>query len=256
MLQAHSFVWHYLWVAPNLLLLVLGSLMWRRRLTLHFPNFLTFVLFSAAGHLALYAADVMPSVTAVNFWRTYWGSLLLDAILKVTLMGEIFSHLSRSYPFVAKLGRSLIRGIAVVLFFAAVAAAAYAQQDNFHWLISGVHLFEQATYLVESGLLLSIFLFVAYFHLSWNHRAFGIALGLSISACVHLATWAVMANARISVHQRTVLDFLNMATYHICVLVWFYYLLIPQKSAAKSAVSLPEHDLDIWNRELERLLQQ
>jgi len=33
-------------------------------------------------------------------------------------------------------------------------------------------------------------------------------------------------------------------------------LLVPHKIIAKSAVPLPEHDLDIWNRELERLLQQ
>jgi hypothetical protein len=51
------------------------------------------------------------------------------------------------------------------------------------------------------------------------------------------------------------LDFLNMATYHVCVLVWCYYLLVPQKLAITSAVLLPEHNLDIWNRELERLLQ-
>ena len=64
-----------------------------------------------------------------------------------------------------------------------------------------------------------------------------------------------MANAELSLHQRTLLDFLNMATYHVCVLIWFYYLLIPEKSAA-TAVSLPENNLAIWNRELERLLQQ
>jgi hypothetical protein len=52
------------------------------------------------------------------------------------------------------------------------------------------------------------------------------------------------------------LDFLNMATYHVCVLIWFYSLLAPQKSATTSTVLLPENNLDIWNRELERLLQQ
>jgi hypothetical protein len=40
------------------------------------------------------------------------------------------------------------------------------------------------------------------------------------------------------------------------VLIWFYFLLVPQKIATTSAVSLPENNLDIWNRELERLLHQ
>ncbi|MGA7358541.1 MAG: hypothetical protein WCF73_18450, partial [Candidatus Sulfotelmatobacter sp.] len=57
--------------------------------------------------------------------------------------------------------------------------------------------------------------------------------------------------------QKTyILDFVIMATYHVCVLIWFYYLLVPQRNAATSAVPLPEHNLELWNRELERLLQQ
>ena len=49
--------------------------------------------------------------------------------------------------------------------------------------------------------------------------------------------------------------FVNMATYHVCVLIWFYYLLVPSKVAAKPAVPLPENNLEVWNRELERLVQ-
>jgi hypothetical protein len=52
------------------------------------------------------------------------------------------------------------------------------------------------------------------------------------------------------------LDFALMVTFLVCVLIWFYYLLVPQKSVTTSAVFLPENNLDIWNRELERLLQQ
>ena len=91
--------------------------------------------------------------------------------------------------------------------------------------------------------------------LTWGQPTFGIALGRGISSSVHLATWAVMANGGLP-HSRYLLDFLNMATYQVCVLLWFYFLLVPQKSATTSAVSLPENHLDIWNRELERLLQQ
>jgi len=86
--------------------------------------------------------------------------------------------------------------------------------------------------------------------------SFGILLGLSLSACQHLATWAVIANASPSEHTRTLFDLLGMATYHVCVLIWFYYVLVPQKVVTKSVVPLPENNLAVWNRELERLLQQ
>ena len=73
---------------------------------------------------------------------------------------------------------------------------------------------------------------------------------------MHLGTWAVLANDGLLPTKRDLFDFLNMATYHICVLIWFYYLLVPRKVAAKSAVPLPENNLGVWNRELERLLHQ
>lgn len=90
--------------------------------------------------------------------------------------------------------------------------------------------------------------------MAWENRAFGIALGFAVAVCEHMAAWAVMANGGL-LDKRHLLDFLNMATYHICVLIWAYYLLVPQKRPTTSAVSLPDNNLAVWNRELERLLQ-
>lgn len=256
MLQAHSFLWHYLWIAPNVLLLGLGALLWRRKLYRRFPAFTTFALVGSAGQLLLYAADILPFVSAPNFWRVYWTQLLLEAVLKVTVFAELFFHLCGSYPIVAKLGKDLIRGIAVALIFAAAIAAAFARKDNPNWLISGALLLQQTTFIMESGLLLFLFLFAAYFHLRWPDKPFGIALGLAVSASVHLATWAVAANTKLAFGRNT-LDFANMATYHASVIVWLYYLLCrSEERHIKSVVSLPEHNLVMLNQELERLLQR
>ncbi len=202
MLQAHSLLWHYLWVAPNVLLLILAALIWRRELRKQFPVFLIFTVVIAIEQLVVYAADVIPAVSGPTFWRLFWAGLLVEFTV-----------------------------------------------------ISHAHILDQTIYLIECGLLLFIFLFAAYFKLGWNNASFGIALGLGISACVHLATWAVMANGGM-MDKRHLLDFLNMATYHICVLIWFYYLLVPRKVVTTSAVPLPEHSLAVWNQELERLLHQ
>jgi hypothetical protein len=70
-----------------------------------------------------------------------------------------------------------------------------------------------------------------------------------------MAAWALSASGT-WLDRSYLLDFVNTSTYHLCVLIWFYYLLVPQKSATTSAVLLPENNLDIWNRELERLIQQ
>jgi len=254
MLQAHSFLWHYLWVAPNVFLLVLGILCWKRSLHKHFPAFFAFALVGSVGQLLVYAADVLPSVSGRIFWRVDWANLFVEGILKFALVAEIFARTFGDYASLAKTGKTLIRGVGVVLVFAATAAAAYAPGDSRFGVISGAHLLEQAIFLIETGLLVFVFLFSSYFRLRMAWQVFGIALGLSISSCVHLATWAYMANVVVSDQTRYLLDFLNMGVYHLCVLIWFYYLLLPHKVVINSAVPLPEHNLEVWNRELERLL--
>jgi len=255
MLQAHSPLWHYLWVAPNVLLLILALLLWRRRLHQRYPIFFTFAIVGAIEQLVIYAADVIPSVAPGTWWLIFWAGLVVEGLLKFVLVGEIFAHILDPYPSLARAGKFLIRGVGTVLILAAALAAALTSKNGLFGIVSGAHLLEQTIYLIEAGLLVSIFALSSYFRLSPARPLFGIALGLSISACVHLGTWAVMANGGLP-KERNLLDLLNMATYHVCVLIWFYYLLVPSRVAPTVALPLPENSLEVWNRELERLVQQ
>jgi hypothetical protein len=257
MLQAHSLLWHYLWVAPNLLLLILAAILWRRKLYKKFPVFLVFAVVIPIEQLTVYITDIIPAVQPIAWWHVFWAGLLVEALIKFALIGEIFGAVFGLYPSVAKPGKFLISAVGVALVLLSSVAAAYTPKDNIYWIVSGAHVLEQTIYMIECGLILFLFVFAAYFKLHWSRPAFGITLGLGISACVHLATWALMANGNFSAQYRNRLDFLNMATYHACVLIWFYYLLVPQKNVPKPKdPPPPEHDLTVWNQELERLLHQ
>jgi hypothetical protein len=256
MLQAHSLLWNYLWIAPNVLFLALALLLWRKGLERQLPAFLTFAILSSVGGLATFVADVSPRVSPVNFWRVEWASFIIESVLKFIVIGEVFSRLLAHYPSISRLGRTLVSGAGAVLVLLATLFAALSRGDTPEHLISGFHLLAQTVFMVELGLVVVIFLFASYFGLSWDRISFGILFGFGISACEYLAAWAIVANADPSQHGRTLLDLLDMATYHLCVLIWFYYLLVPQKVASKAAVTLPKHNLEVWNRELERLLRQ
>jgi hypothetical protein len=256
MLQAHSLLWHYLWLAPHILQLGLAAWLVHRGLHKLFPIFLTYLLYEAIEEFTLYAMDVLPSVTWQTFWRTFCVGLIVESLLKFALLGELFSHLVRAWPAVSKLGNRLVSSAGAVLALLATLAAALAPIDNpQHAIISRAHVLEQTLYIIQSGLILFLFLFAVYFRLSWDRQTFGILLGFGVLSCEHLASWAVMANG-FFFDKRYLLDMLNTATYHACVLTWFYYLLVPAKKATTSAVSVPENNLAVWNRELERLLQQ
>lgn len=256
MLQAHSFLWHYLWLGPHVLQVGLSLWLIRRRLHRLFPIFTAYLLYEGLLNFVLYAMDVLPSVTVETFWRACCIGLFVEGLLKFAVVGELFSYLVRSWPAVAKVGNLLISGIGAVLVLLATLAAAYAPIEYSQYPIaSRAHILEQTLYIIQCGLVLFLFLFASYLHLSWGQRAFGILLGFGIVSSEHLGTWAVMANGLLT-EKRYLLDFLNMATYQVCVLIWFYCLLVPERKAITSTVPLPEHNLALWNRELERLLQQ
>jgi len=254
MLQPHSLLWHYLWIGPHVLQIALAVILWRRGIHRQFPVFFAYLVFEAVEQLTLYGLDVFPSVSTEAWWIACSVSLVLEGFLRLGVMGELFFHLLHSRPAIAKVGGRLITWAGAVLVLLATLAAAYAPIGNLA-IASRAYILQQTLYMIECGLLLFLFLFTASFRLTWDRASLGIGLGRGISSSVHLATWAVMANGALA-HRYYLLDFLNMATYQFCVLLWFYYLLIPQKIATTSAVPLPENNLDIWNRELERLLQQ
>jgi len=256
MLQSHSLLWHYLWLGPQILQAALVVLLWRRRVYKQFPVFFAYLIFEATEAITLYLMDVLPSVSVGAWWLAFCIGLVFEGFIRLGVMGELFFHLLRSRPALAKIGGRLITCTGAVLVLLATLAAAYAPVDSQQFAIGyRAHILQQTLYMIECGLILFLFVFTACFKLTWDRSTLGIALGRGISSSVHLGTWAVMANGGMP-QSRYLLDFLNMATYQICVLIWFYYFLVPQKSATTSAVSLPENHLDIWNRELERLLHQ
>ncbi|MFY9908314.1 MAG: hypothetical protein WAK56_00650 [Candidatus Sulfotelmatobacter sp.] len=232
-------------------------LLWRRKLHRVFPIFFAYTVFEALEEFTLYAMDILPSVTLRTWWLAFCVGLIIEGVLNVSVMVELFSHFLHSRPVTAKRGKLLITISAAILVLLAVAAAAYAPMDHpqYVWTYRG-HVLLQSFYIVEGGLALFLFLFAAYNGLTWNRKDFGIALGFGILFCEHMATWSIMATGALPYSRYPLLDFLNMATYHVAVIIWCYYLLAREKVPTTSAVSLPENNLAIWNRELERLLQR
>ncbi|MFZ0771343.1 MAG: hypothetical protein WCA49_23315 [Candidatus Sulfotelmatobacter sp.] len=237
MLQPHSFLWHYLWLGPHVLQAVLAVLLWRRGIHRQFPFFFAYLVYEASEEITLWTMDVVPLswVSALAWWRAFFAGAAIEELLKLAVIWELLAHFVRPRPAEAKLGKRLISSTGAVLVMLAVLAAHYTPMV--HWqlmLISYAHVFLMAAYIVLSGLMLVLFLFAAYRKMTWDWRALGIALGFAIVWCEHLATWSLTAHG-LAAGRAYLLDFLNMGTYHVCVLIWFYYLLSPARASAAVA---------------------
>jgi hypothetical protein len=234
MLYPHSLLWHYLWVGPDLILVGLAFLTWRRGLHRLFPAFFAYLIFEAVQGLTMWVMDVSTSVVSDDeYWRSRILVLVLEAFVKLAVVWELFSHILRQRLALVESGRRLIIYAGAVLL--ALAATTAMRAPVLHYaILSYARIIAQSVYLIEAGLLLFVFLFAAHFHLAWDRRDFGIALGLSISACVGLGTTAVITNGAFF-PKRYLLDFLDMGTYHLCVLIWCYYVLSPKTWGAESS---------------------
>lgn len=247
-------LWYYLWIAPYVLQGVLVLVMVRRKFYRQFPVFFAYTVFEVCQFAVLFAMDHSAAVSAEEYVRAYGWALAVSTALRFGIILEIFAHLSRNYPALNRLGRPLLRWLTVSLLATALGLAVYTvgNDANHPWWFA-MYVLDRTASFLQCGLLLSLFMFSGYLGLSWRNYVFGIALGLGIFASVELAASAIRSQPGFAYNG--FLDFFTMGIYHGCVLIWMFYLLVPERTPYRVA-ALPAHDLDSWNQELQRLLQQ
>lgn len=220
------------------------------------PCLLAFSLLIPTMDLVRFVLDVAPWASANTFWIVSWVAIIVESLLKFLVIGEAFSRVLQLYPSLARLGKALITGVGAGLVLLASLAAAFSQDPNQVRIVAGFQVLAQTEYIIQFGLTVFVFLFVAHFRLTWDRLSFGVLQGFGLASCVYLASWAILANTNLSAHGRTLLDFLNFSTFHFYVALWYYYVLVPGRETPRAEVPVPAHNLELWNRELERLLQQ
>jgi hypothetical protein len=247
----HSFLWHYLWIAPHALQIIVVIVMIRRGLVREFPVFFAYTAFQIVEEGTLFILDHSAAVSAYQYWCAHWVGLTIDVGLRFAVIYEIASNVFQNYPGLKQLSRILFRGAAVVLLLTAIVVAVLAPEDGTLPIISRVHILDLCVSVMQAGLLLILVTFSSYFGLSWRSLTYGIAFGLGIFASVDLATESIRVWA--GPVGGYAFDFVTMATYHCCVAIWLVYLLAPEM-ARKTVMELPENKLEQWNAELQSLL--
>lgn len=247
-------LWHYLWIAPHLFLFGVAFGMWRKGLVRQFPVFFAYVVEEIVQFLVMYPMVLLPSVSALTFLKFDVLAVGLSTGLRFGVIHEIFAYAFRNYPALAAFGKPAYRwGSATLLMIALLAAAFVGGKDPQHTLAVLSVLSRTASFL-QCCLLLALFLSSAYLALSLRNQVFGIALGLGVFACVDLAVAAI--RSEYGTQHTTALNYVTMSVYHLCVFIWLAYLWLPEKVPQFAVNSLPEHDLETWNQELQRLIQQ
>lgn len=251
-------VWHCLWFLQVALHLVLALLLIQRKTFRHFPIFVAYVSWRALEGIVLLGMNYAPFISGNEYAAAFTLGAAVDTVLRFGIIYEMFKHLLSGYPALCKSGTALFRWVTVALLITVVVLGWLAPAAGASHLMSGFFLLQRTVNVLLCGLLIFLFAFSGSLGLSWRSQAFGIALGLGILAAMGLATSAVRAQIEPVARNETfeIMELITHGSYLCSVLIWMGYLLLPERGSQTVVTTLPDHNLETWNQELERLLHQ
>jgi len=241
-------------IAPHVLLVGVLVCLFRHQLYRRFPFFFAYVASEIVQFTILFTMILLPTTTGREYGITYSIGSAISTGLRFGVIHEISLQLFEGNATLNRLGRPLLRWLGAGLLISALALALYSGGNRFNEVMYFLYLLDRTASILQCGLLIGLLLFSRYFAVSWRSHVFGIAFGLGVFASVELANSAVRTHVGYAYSRY--LDLLTMATYHVCVLIWIWYLWAPEKIPAKNVQQLPEHNLEAWNQELQRFIQQ
>jgi hypothetical protein len=228
-------------------LLVLALL--TKRFWTKFPLFFAYSLFGLVGTGALFLVRSSPYLYFYAFWLIEGVGLLLG----LGVIYDVFRRLLQPYPALKSLAFFAFQ-VAVVLLIALGCVAAYLQPSTEKSsLAAGVFAAEEATRIIEVGLLMFLFAFSSVFGLHWRQYTFGIALGLGLYVAVELI--AVATRTRLGGVAAEIASVTRSLGFTLSVLIWTGYALAPEQISV--GAELPKRaQLEQWNQAVMELIHQ
>lgn len=250
-MQWLSLILDGLWLLTAVLESVLVVAMVRGRVWARFPCFFAYVTADACFTAVMFAMDKLPSVSGALWVQVYLVRLALTAALQFGVVWEVFDHIFKTYSFLNRLGKPFFRMALVGFFLAGIAAAALTRTHEAYRTMAVLHLLQQTASILLMGLVGSLFIFAACLGLPWRSFVFGIALGMGADAAVNLAAAAIKEYFGLS--GSLYLNLLTQGSSNLSVLIWIFYLFMREPDRAGAMNNLSQPDLELWNKELQRL---
>lgn len=247
----------YLFVAPSVLLGCCAFLLWRQRLDRKYPIFAAYVGFQFLQFIVLFTADLL-ALSSIGSLATYrWvlvGATGVVAVLQVGVLYELASELLLSQSSLANSVRPLLRRSLASVLLIAVGSSALLPQTASERVVTAFQVLDFASNLMATGLLLTLTLCTRALRISWRTLPAGIALGLGVNATAELCGSALLSVV-VGRSGYVATDLIRTGSYHVCVLIWFIYLLRPAPSPNLKGKRFRKADLEAWDEELQKMVR-
>jgi len=241
---------HGLWYVEIVIQTILAIVVIVRKSWRDLPGFSSYILFAATASLVKYA--ISPAHNSNAYFYAYWITEAVAIVLGLVVVREIFMKLFAPHLALRKLARLIFR-VAIILLVTFGFVVMYAQAPSAQNFYKVAMIGEEATRIVEVGLIMFLFLSSGAFGLHWRQGIFGIALGFGIFTSVELVMLAVFL--RIGPAAGPAFSIARLVAFSLSLLVWLGYLLAPERITA--GAEMPKRaQLEQWNQAVLELISK
>jgi hypothetical protein len=236
-----------LWILGPLLQFVVAVIIIHRRLLKEIPFFWGYTVFHVLLAVTSYAAS---RVSYRAYFDVYWGAEIVDMVLTLLVIQELFSHAFAPYESIRTLGRILFRSAALIMIISSILLAASSSgSGSSSPLVDRFISLERSVHVLEIGVLFVLFLVCRIFGITWQRFTFGIAIGMGLTLSGEAIAAALRAFLGPAGNQLYV--WLEPVSYTVATGIWAYYALSVDREAELSSATEFPTQLAEWNRALE-----
>ncbi|MBV9181346.1 MAG: hypothetical protein JO356_08535 [Acidobacteria bacterium] len=236
----------------TLLAVCLAGLVVRRRKK-QLPIFVLYIVCQLTVFLSSITTSLLTPRVSLNTY--HWVMTLgmaVGLLLELCVLYELANELMVSQLSSAPMLRRGLRWTAAILILVATAASASFPQPGLHRVVKLFQILDFSSNLIEIGLLLGLLLFSRILGVAWRSLPAGIALGFGLYASAQIAASSLLL--LLGRPGYVTVDLVRMAAFHVCVLVWLFYIFSPIKAPIITGAGLREVELESWGQKLGRMV--
>jgi predicted transporter len=241
-MRAHT-IDYVLWCATPVVMTVVATAMYRRRLHKDYPYFFNYVVFQVLSFLIEF-----PLRNWDNYFYVYWTMRALSIAVSFAVLLEIFKDAFRPYEALRDLSLILFRWCAlVVLLVAGMWAISSWRGNRIDNVTNAIFVVDRSVRLMQCGLVLFMLLFSEYLGISRRNVLFGIAVGFGFFAAVNMLVMTALSHQRVVSNAN--LSRISGVAYIVSTLIWLAYSLVP--ATARTGLKEPAEATHKWDRALD-----
>jgi hypothetical protein len=237
-----------LWVTAAVLKVTMAVLLTTKKFYRRFPIFYAYAVYSTALTTSLFAARISYPA----YFYTFWVGRILDVVLEFAVIYEIFAKLFADYDALRRITSVLFKWTAAALLLVATLLATAPSADASR-LISTILIAERSIAVIQTGLLVFLFIFASSFGISWRHYLFGISAGFGVLGTIKLADLSI--RTQIGGSANNIFNVVQIAGYIVAAGIWLSYL-VAREPESPRVTSMPSTNLEAWNHALRQVLER